>query len=125
MQNIKFASVDDYVAAQPADAKARLEAMRKIIKNAAPDAEEVISYGMPAFKQNGILVFYAVWKSHVGFYPSGSGISAFADELAMYKTSKGAVQFPFDEELPEKLIAQIVRHRIKENDEKASKKAKK
>lgn len=123
MQDVKFTSIEDYITATPENVKSKLEEIRNIIKNAAPDTEEVISYGMPAFKRNGILVYFAGWKSHIGFYPAGSNMADFADELSKYKTSKGAIQFRLDESLPEKLIAKIVRFRIKENQEKAVLKA--
>lgn len=123
MQDTKFTTVSQYIAAQPPPTQKILEALRAIIKKAAPKAEEVISYGMPAFKQDGMLVFYAVWKTHVGFYPSGSGIKDFADELSKYKTSKGAIQFPLDEPLPKDLITKIVRFRVSENQKNAAVKA--
>ena len=111
----KFKSVDDYFSVFPPATKKVLKEMRKIIKGAAPEAEEVISYNMPAFRQNGMLVFYAGYKEHIGFYPTGSGIAAFKDEFAKYKWSKGAVQFPLDEPLPVKLIEKIVKFKLKEN----------
>lgn len=120
----KFKSVDDYIFVFPPAAKKLLKEMRKIIKGAAPEAEEVISYNMPAFRQHGMLVFYAAYNEHIGFYPTGSGIAAFKDELGKYKSSKGAVQFPLNEPLPVKLIERIVKFKLKENiaKEKAKKK---
>lgn len=120
MQNVKFTTPDQYIAALPESTQKILSEMREIIKRAAPGAEELISYGMPAFKQNGMLVFYAVWKTHVGFYPSGSGIRKFAKDLAAYKTSKGAAKFPIDQPLPAGLITKIVKFRVAENTEKAA-----
>ncbi|CAM3302916.1 YdhG-like domain-containing protein [Flavobacterium longum] len=120
MLQTKPFTVDQYIMAQPPEAKTYLDAMRAIVRKSAPQAEEVISYGMPAFKYYGMLVYYAVWKSHVGFYPSGSGISQFADELAGFKTSKGAIQFPLGQPLPEALIERIVRWRVEENKQKAA-----
>ncbi|WP_256253279.1 iron chaperone [Paenibacillus sp. UNC496MF] len=97
-----------------------------MIREAAPEAQEKISYGMPAFEQHGILVYYAANKQHIGFYPTANGIAAFKDELAAYKSSKGAVQFPFGEPLPAELIRRIVARRTAENEAKAgAKKAKK
>jgi uncharacterized protein YdhG (YjbR/CyaY superfamily) len=122
MQNT-FTTVDQYIDKQAPDKQKILTQMRSIIKKAAPNADEVISYGMPAFKQNGTLVFYAVWKAHVGFYPSGSGVANFAGELGKYKTSKGAIQFPLSEPLPSDLIVKIVKFRVDENKEKAVRKA--
>jgi len=93
--------------------------LRKTIKTAAPAAEEVISYNMPAIKQNGILVYYAAYKAHIGFYPTPSAIEAFKKELSKYESSKGAVRFPLDQPLPLSLITRIVKFRIKLNQEKA------
>jgi len=115
----KFKSIDDYFAAFPAGTKAILKVLRKTIKTAAPAAEEVISYNMPAIKQNGILVYYAAYKAHIGFYPTPSAIEAFKKELSKYESSKGAVRFPLDQPLPLSLITRIVKFRIKLNQEKA------
>ena len=114
-----YKSVKDYMADQPAEVRAILEELRQAIIKAAPDAEEVISYNMPAYKYHGMLVYFAGHKKHIGFYPTGSGIEAFKKELAGYKGSKGAVQFPFDKPLPLKLITQIVKFRVKINLDKA------
>ena len=114
----KFKTVEQYFAGLPAPAKARLQQMRETIKKAAPDAEELISYNIPAFKWKGMLVWYAAFTRHIGLYPRGSGIEAFQKELAGYVTSKGAVQFPLDKPLPVALIARIVKFRVKENEEK-------
>ena len=116
----KFKSIDDYFAAFPAGTKAILKELRKTVKIAAPEAEEVISYNMPALKQNGILVYYAAYKSHIGFYPTPSVIEAFKKELSKYESSKGAVRFPLDQPLPLDLIKKIVKFRVKFNREKAS-----
>jgi len=108
-------SVDEYLALYSGDMRKLLEQMRSIIRKAAPDAEEVISYQMPAYKQNGMLVYFAAHTKHIGFYPTASGIAAFQDELKDYKTSKGAAQFPLGKPLPGKLIERIVKFRLKEN----------
>ena len=121
----KFESVAQYFSVFPAKTKALLKEMKKIIQEAAPEAEEVISYNMPAFKQHGVLVYYAAYEKHIGFYPTGSGIAAFQKEIAAYKNSKGAVQFPLDEPLPKALITKMVKYRVKEDKEKAKEKAKK
>src|SRR3569623_292730 len=105
----KFTSVDEYHATFPAGTKAKLNQMRTTIKKAAPKAEEVISYNMPAFKQDGMLVFYAGYKGHIGFYPGAGGIENFKKELSVYKWAKGSVQFPLDEPLPLALVTQIVK----------------
>lgn len=116
----KFTSVDEYIAALDAAPRRRLRELRKIIREVAPKAEEVISYGIPAFKLNGAaLVWYAAFKEHVGFYPKASGIAAFGSELAGYKSSKGAIQFPFGKPIPTPLVKKIVRFRIKENEIKS------
>lgn len=115
----KFKTVDEYISTFPASTKKLLERVRKTIKQAAPAAEEVISYNMPAFKQNGMLVYYAGYNAHIGFYPTASGIAAFQKEIAKYKNSKGAIQFPLDEPMPLELITKIVKFRMKENLQKA------
>ena len=79
----------------------------------------MISYNIPAYKYHGMLVFFAAYKNHIGFYPTASGIANFKNELSKYKTSRGAVQFPIDEPLPFDLISKIVRARVKENEDRA------
>ena len=105
----------EYCSWFPAETQKLLKQLRLAIKKAAPKAEEVISYGMPSFKQNGMLVYYAAYKNHLGFYPTGKGITAFQKEVAKYKWSKGTVQFPLDKPLPIRLITRIVKYRVKEN----------
>src|SRR5690242_6107714 len=112
---IKFKTVDEYLSAFPASTKKVLQQVRKTIKHAAPDAEELISYNMPAFKLNGVLVFFAGYDNHVGFYPTPSGIEAFKKELSQYTWAKGSVQFPLNEPMPYDLITEIVKYRVKEN----------
>jgi uncharacterized protein YdhG (YjbR/CyaY superfamily) len=119
----KFESVEQYLSVFPASTKRLLKQMRETIKAAAPQAEEVISYNMPAFKQEGALVYYAGYKGHIGFYPVSSGIAAFKAELDGYQVSKGTIRLPLDEPLPLKLITKIVKFRVKENLEKAKLKA--
>ena len=89
--------------------------MRATIKKAAPKAEEVISYSMPAFKLNGMLCWYAAFKNHIGFYPRVSGIETFKKDIEKYKWAKGSVQFPMDKPLPLALVTKIVKFRVKEN----------
>src|SRR4051812_36813330 len=96
----KFKTVDEYLSTFPASTKSMLKVMRETIKQAAPKAEEVISYNMPAFKMNGILVYYAGYKGHIGFYPVSSAVAAFKKELSAYEQSKGTIRFPLDEPLP-------------------------
>ena len=111
----KANNVDEYISGFSPEIQKTLELIRKTIKKAAPKAEEVISYQMPAYKQNGMLVYFAGYKNHTGFYPTSSGIKAFETEFTKYKWSKGAVQFPHDKPLPLGLITKIVKYRIKEN----------
>lgn len=121
---VKFKTVDEYHAAWPKNVKDLLEELRKAIKQAAPKSEEVISYNMPAFKLNGVLVYYAANQKHIGFYPTPSPIKVFKNELTDYKTSKGAIQFPIEKKIPVALVKKIVRLRVVENLEKATKKKK-
>jgi uncharacterized protein YdhG (YjbR/CyaY superfamily) len=114
----KYASVDDYLSLCPGDIRLKLEALRAAIQKAAPQAKEVISYKMPAYRQHGILVYFAAHKNHIGFYPTSSGVLAFQKELASYKVSKGAIQFALDKPLPLTLVARIVKFRVKEDREK-------
>lgn len=119
-------TIDEYLANVATEDRAQLEAIRHIIKQAAPDAVETISYGMPAFKQHGNLVYFAASKNHIGFYPTSTGIKAFEDELsASYSFSKGAVQFPKDQPLPHDLITRMVQYRVQENVTKHTNKQKK
>ena len=108
-------NVDAYISQFPADVQAQLQQLRKIIHTAAPDANEKISYGIPTFYLHGNLVHFAAYRNHIGFYPSSSGVLAFAQELAAYKTSRGTVQFPLGQPLPVELIKKIVAFRVTEN----------
>lgn len=123
----KFQTVDEYISSLPAESRGPLEKLRKAIKQAAPKAEEVISYNMPAFKYHGMLVYYAAFKSHIGFYPANASLISkeFKKELASYETSKGTIRFPLGTLIPLTLIKSIVRLRAKQNLEKAKAKAKK
>ncbi len=129
MDNSKagFRSIDDYIATFPEETQALLEEVRATIKAAAPEAEEKISYGMPAFAQNGNLVYFAKNKNYIGLYPASSGVpQAFKEELARYKCTPGSIHLPISEPLPLELITRIVRYRVAENLENAaSKKASK
>ncbi len=124
MERQKFQTTDEYIGAFSGDTQQYLNKMRSIVRMACPDAREVISYNMPAMHQEGVLVYYAGYKNHIGFYPTGSGIEHFKSKLADYKWSKGAVQFPLGKPLPENLITDIVKFRLKENQEKAQLKLK-
>jgi len=118
MNTTKPTNVNEYIVSFPKATQTLLKQIRATIKKAAPDAEEIISYQMPAYKYNGPLVYFAGYKNHIGFYPTPQGITAFKKELSVYKGSKGAVQFPLDEKLPLDLITKIVKYRVKQNSEK-------
>ncbi len=121
---MKPPNIDAYIAHFPEASQQLLEQVRAAIKEAAPHATEVISYAMPAFKQHGVLVYFAAYANHIGFYPTGSGIEQFKDEIAGYKNSKGAVQFPLNKPLPIPLIKKIVEFRLKEDEKKTKAKYK-
>lgn len=108
-------SVNKYISGFPEETQKLLKQLRQIIKTAAPEAEEVISYGMPGYKMNGMVVWFAGHSRHIGFYPGASGIAAFKKELSLYKGAKGSVQLPLDKPLPMDLISEIVKFRIFEN----------
>jgi uncharacterized protein YdhG (YjbR/CyaY superfamily) len=114
--------IDGYIAGFPMEIQKKLEQIRAAIQKAAPESEEVISYGMPAFRMKTILVYFAGYSSHIGFYPTSSGIKNFKKELSVYKTARGSVQFPHDRPIPLKLITEIVKFRVIENLDKLKKK---
>lgn len=116
-------SIDVYISGFPENVQTMLEEIRKTISQAAPEAQEAISYGIPTLVFHGNLVHFAANKKHIGFYPAPSGIEAFKTELSVYKGAKGSVQFPLDEPMPLKLIAEIVKFRVSENQELAKMKA--
>ena len=120
--NANCRTIDEYIARFPDDIQTILVELRAVIRAAAPEAEEKISYQMPTFALNGNLVHFAVHKNHIGFYPAPSGIEAFKSDLSGYACSKGAVRFPIDRPLPLDLIAKIVRFRVAENMKKATQK---
>ncbi|MFZ5942215.1 MAG: iron chaperone [Bacteroidota bacterium] len=109
------ATVEEYIAGFPEEIRVILETIRTVIRKNAPTAVEGISYGMPAYRQHAVLVYFAAQKKHLGFYPTGSGVAGFADRLGAYKTSKGAIQFPYDKPIPLELIAEMVRFRVNED----------
>jgi uncharacterized protein YdhG (YjbR/CyaY superfamily) len=117
-----FTNIDEYIADFPKDIQVILEQVRATIHKAAPDAKETISYQMPAFALEGILVYFAAFKNHIGFFPTASGVAHFEKELMKYKTSKGTIQFPLDRPIPFDLIRKIVLFRVKENLAKAKRK---
>jgi uncharacterized protein YdhG (YjbR/CyaY superfamily) len=114
----RFETMDGYIASFPKDVQDLLERMRLAIREAAPEAEETISYQMPTFKLNGNLVHFAAFKHHIGLYPTPSGTEAFKKELAPYESGKGSIKFPMDKPIPLDLVKRIVEFRVKENQEK-------
>jgi uncharacterized protein YdhG (YjbR/CyaY superfamily) len=111
----KATSIDEYIAEFPNGTQAVLRRVRRVIRDAAPEATETISYAIPTFDLDGRhLVHFAGYERHLGFYPTASGIASFKEELGGYKNAKGSVQFPLDEPLPEDLIRRIVEFRVRE-----------
>ena len=117
-----YTTIDEYIQSFPKDLQAILTELRMVIKAAAPDCIENISYGMPAFSFKGYLVYFAAHKNHIGFYPIPQSINAFKNELSVFKTGKGSVQFPIDQPLPVELISKIVKYRVEENIKKEAEK---
>jgi len=118
-------SVNEYFKTLSGDTLKKMQQVRQVIREAAPEAEEKISYAIPTFYLHGNLVHFAAFKNHIGFYPGSSGIQAFDEELTSYKRAAGSVQFPLSEPMPINLIKKIVRYRVKENMEAAKQKKKK
>ena len=116
----KAQNIDDYISQFPADVQAVLQEVRETIRQAAPEAKATISYQMPAFKQHGILVYFAAWKEHIGLYPPISGDKALEKAVARYAGPKGNLQFPLDEPIPYDLIERIVKVRVKQDTAKAA-----
>ena len=114
-------TIDEYIAEFPPDVQKKLQQVRAIIRETAPEATETISYAIPTFDLNGHLIHFAGFKNHIGLYPTPSGIKEFEDELAPYKSGKGSLQFPLDRPLPLDLISRIVEFRVLENTTKAAK----
>jgi uncharacterized protein YdhG (YjbR/CyaY superfamily) len=117
---MKIDSIDTYIVQFPSDVQVKLHTLRQTIRDAAPDAKEKISYSMPTFTLHGNLVHFAAYQNHIGFYPAPSGIQAFAEQLSIYKGTKGSVQFPLDQPLPIALISEIVKFRVQESERIAS-----
>ncbi|HYP08597.1 MAG TPA: DUF1801 domain-containing protein [Bryobacteraceae bacterium] len=117
MASPAYKTIDDYIALQPASSRAALERVRSAIRKALPQAEEVISYQIPAFKLNGrVVIFFAGWKEHYSIYPAGPAMcEAFKNELASYELShKGTIRFPLNGRVPVKLIAHLAKFRANE-----------
>jgi uncharacterized protein YdhG (YjbR/CyaY superfamily) len=126
MKTTSFTTVEEYITSFPSSTQKLLKQLRKTIKDAAPTADEIISYGMPAYKYMGNpLVYFAGYEKHIGFYATPTGHKAFAKELSVYKQGKGSVQFPIDDKMPLDLILRIVKFRVKETENKISTSSKK
>ena len=108
-------NTDEYIGGFPSEVQEILEKIRMTIQKAAPDATEKISYSMPAFEQNGIVVYFAAFKNHIGLYALPTGHEAFREDFLPYKSGKGSVQFPFNKPIPFDLITKIVKFRVREN----------
>jgi uncharacterized protein YdhG (YjbR/CyaY superfamily) len=121
----KANDIDGYISQFPTDVQAILEKVRTTISSSAPEAKETISYMMPAFKQHGILVYFAAWQKHIGLYPPISGDRTLEKAVARYAGPKGNLQFPLDEPMPFDLIERIVNLRVKQDSAKAAVKRKK
>jgi uncharacterized protein YdhG (YjbR/CyaY superfamily) len=119
MKSKKFKTVDAYLSAFSNDKRKVLDQFRKLIRTSAPDADEVISYNMPAYKLHGMLVYFAGHTEHIGFYPLTSAIRFFSEELKEHETSKGTIKFPYEKKIPVTLIKKIVKFRKNENLQKA------
>jgi uncharacterized protein YdhG (YjbR/CyaY superfamily) len=117
-------TIDDYIASFSPDVQAILEKIRTTIREAAPQAEERISYRMPAFFQDGILIYFAAFKNHIGIYPPIEGDDKLNKKLARYRGPKGNLQLPLDEPIPYELIKSLVKFRVKEKRERARAKRK-
>jgi uncharacterized protein YdhG (YjbR/CyaY superfamily) len=113
-QSVNYSTVDEYISLFPPEIRSGLELLRSTIRKAAPEAREVISYNMPAYKMKSVLVYFAATKDHYGFYPTSSPITAFKEELKPYDTSKGTIRFPFNKRIPVKLVREIVKFRAME-----------
>lgn len=118
-------TIDEYIAGYPPDVQAILQQIRQTIREAAPDAEEAISYQLPTFRLHGNLVHFGAFKSHLGFYPTPTGIEKFQKELSVYQGAKGSVRFPLDQPIPYALIKRIVKFRVQENRAQAAARSKK
>ena len=119
-----WGSIDDYIESQPAAVQKKLTSIRRLVHQVAPEAQEKISYQMPAFALDGNLVYFAAHANHIGFYPGSANVvfTTFKKELARYKSGKGSIQFPLEEALPLELIKRIVKFRVEENARKKKKK---
>ena len=108
-------TIDNYIGQFSAEVQDRLLAVRNAIREVAPDAVEKINYQLPTFHQHGNVVHFAAFKDHISLFPGASGVEAFADRLSGFKTSKGTIQFPYNQPLPIDLIKEVAQYRIAEN----------
>src|SRR2546428_1030491 len=115
-------NVDEYIAQAPKEVQEKLQELRAVIKSTAPSAEERISYGMPYYDYKGRLVYFQLWKKHIGFYVPTPVVEEHKSELQGYETTKGTVRLPLDEKLPLALIEKLVKARVRKNDEAEKKK---
>ena len=118
-------TIDEYIAGFPPEVQEILQKIRRTIHEAAPDAQETISYQLATFTLKGNLVHFGAFKKHIGFYPTPSGTEQFRDELAGYQSAKGSIRFPLDQPIPYDLISRMTKFRVAENLVKAQKKGKK
>jgi len=109
----KFKNTDEYIKLFPEETQVLLNKVRQLLKDMLPDAVEYLGYGVPAFKLNKDSIYFAAFKNHIGLYPGAECIEVFKDKLTKYKTSKGTIQFPLDQEIPYDLIREIVKYRFK------------
>ncbi len=114
----EYKTIDEYIVNSPRSVQTILQQLRQAIRESAPDAIEVISYQMPAFRQNGILVYFAAFKNHIGFFPTSSGVEKFKDELTNYQVSRGTIRFPLEKPIPLDLVKRIVKFRVEEDKNK-------
>jgi uncharacterized protein YdhG (YjbR/CyaY superfamily) len=114
-------SITEYIDAAPKEAREKLREMRACIRAAAPGAKESLKWGMPAFSYRRILVTFAAFKHHIGFYPTPSAVKAFASDLSKFVTSDASIQFPLEKPLPLSLIRKITAFRVRESIEKDGK----
>jgi|SRR5882762_2506328 len=114
-------SITEYINAAPKEARTKLREMRACIRASAPGAQESLKWGMPAFSYRRILVTFAAFKHHIGFYPTPSAVKAFADDLSKFVTAKGSIQFPLEKPLPLPLIRKITAFRVRESIEEDKK----
>jgi uncharacterized protein YdhG (YjbR/CyaY superfamily) len=110
-----YTNIDEYIRLYPSEIQDLMHVLRSVIHEEAPDAVERIAYGMPTFAQHGNICHFAAFKKHIGFFPGANGIAMFLNEMTGFKTSKGTIQFPYDQAMPLDLVRRIVRFRVAEN----------